>query len=208
MIVSKWTVAVQDKAFEAQIRRLASDASTAISKANAALTKGLDNAQHEWFTKCFGAPAAQQIDEIKSRVHGMAYAMSSAKITFQYNVNCTAGKNAEAFPPNLASWQDAASPDAASPAIPTISDINSNAFVMTICPLMMSRQTILSTTKQNLIGTFIHEFSHLIANTFDRTLADGRAAYDTLAFTLAGESAMRASQNAENYGFFCANFKS
>lgn len=206
--MSKWKVSVLDKAFEAKIRQLAVDASTAISKANATLKKELDKDQEKWFSKCFGGPAGQQLDEIKARIHRMAYAMDFAKITFQYNVNCTAGKNAEADVPNHASWQDAANPDAASPPIPTIADITTHAFSMTICPLMLSKQTILSTKEQNLVGTFIHEFSHLVANTFDRALADGRSAYGPLAFALASENAMRASQNAENYGFFCANFKS
>lgn len=143
----------------------------------------------------------------------MTYAMSHAKITFQYNValDCTAGVNAAANIPANASWQDAANVggfDVASPPIPTISDTGQQQFLMTICPLMMSRQVTLSTTNQSLIGTFIHEFSHMIANTFDRKVPSNNSnAYGSRAFTLAQESPMRASQNAENYGFFCAYFK-
>lgn len=63
--------------------------------------------------------------------------------------------------------------------------------------------TASSWTGQDKLETLLHELSHIVLGTKDETLNDGTTAYEAQnARLLAVQSAAKAQNNAENWGFF------
>jgi len=178
---------------EKAMRQVVSRASDALSLAYAGHVKVTDGSQ---FARWFGTGPRATVQRVLQR---MNYSMINGNIEISYVADgiCQGGfVNAMAFRP-AHGWRAA-----------NITEAKAYNFNMSICPRFLKIMPAEGSSNQSQVGTLVHEISHLLGGTQDIVDPNsGDVVYGaTAAKALAAQFPALAVNNAENYGFYVAEF--
>lgn len=156
------------------------------------------------YKRWFGTMSTGNLARVTDVIGLMDFALTSGRISFEYNQGCGATTNAVAFTPTHG-WKTSKLKET----------LQSGTFRISLCPRFFGALPQDAQDQQSRTGTFIHELSHIVGNTndiADNHLNGADITAAPVGFTFYGRDAARiladkapnfAIENAENYGFYC-----